>query len=307
MNATGEKLAYVSEAHQPPEPSVVTHKKTSSLRRGFNMLMAGLLASVGSWTEENASAQEPIKLQNNGALVIAGGGDMPAEVHEKFIALAGGEKAKIVVIPTASIDADDPTKTVSDFWTANYRMELVKVLHTRDRAIADTDEFAAPLKDATGVWISGGKQTRLTEVYLGTKVEQELHNVRGRGGVLGGTSAGAAVMSSVMIEGGNPVPKLGKGFGFFRGKNVVDQHFLRREREPRMLNALSAYPDHSGFGVDESTALVIEKHGMCVVGKGMVSCYTPNKKDRSVQQFSHGQQILLPEADMLVASPMAER
>ncbi len=160
-----------------------------------------------------------------GALVICGGGGLPESVRREFVRLAGGPKAKIVVIPTASSDADGPAAEVAEFLEPWNKMGAASVvlLHTRSRAKADDPAFSRPLEDATGVWFSGGDQSRVTEVYLGTAVERALHAVLGRGGVIGGTSAGAAIMSRVMITGGREKATVGTGFGFLPG-TVVDQH-----------------------------------------------------------------------------------
>src|SRR5207302_6337873 len=105
----------------------------------------------------------------------------------------------------------------------------VTLLHTRSRATANDASFCQPLAEATGVWLGGGDQSKLVSAYRGTAVESELHKLLRRGGVIGGTSAGAAVMSGPMIAGGNMPARLGQGFGFLPG-GIVDQHFLRRNR-----------------------------------------------------------------------------
>jgi len=101
------------------------------------------------------------------------------------------------------------------------------VLHTRSRDKANTTEFVAPLRHATAVWFEGGQQSRLAAAYVGTEVERELYAMSDRGGVIGGTSAGAAIMSRVMVEGGNPEPRMGTGLDLLPG-TIVDQHFLVR-------------------------------------------------------------------------------
>ena len=108
---------------------------------------------------------------------------------------------------------------------------------------ANDAEFVRPLAEATGVWFGGGDQVVLTEAYLGTEVERQLEGaVLARGGVIGGTSAGAAVMTRVMIAGGRTKADVGEGFDFLPGA-VVDQHFLKRNRIERLLGVLSAPPE----------------------------------------------------------------
>jgi cyanophycinase len=208
---------------------------------------------------------------DRGALVICGGGGLPESVGREFLTLAGGPKARIVVIPTASAYADGPASVRAEFlepWSKRGVASVV-LLHTRSRARADEPEFARPLEDATGVWFGGGDQSRVTEVYLGTAVERALRGVLERGGVIGGTSAGAAIMSRVMITGGQGQATVGTGFGFLPGA-VVDQHALRRNRINRLLGVLAEHPDLTGVAVDEATALVVRKGRWRVVGDAYV-------------------------------------
>ena len=214
-----------------------------------------------------ARGDEPAR---KGALVIVGGGGMPDAVRDRFVALAGGKAARLVVIPTASAAADEPAEAEGFLqpWR-KYEPTSLARLHTRARAEADDPAFARALDGATGVWFSGGDQSRLTAAYLDTATHRALRAVLDRGGVVGGTSAGAAVMSDVMIEGGNPKAQVGRGFGFV-AHAVVDQHFLRRDRMTRLLGVLADRPDLVGFGIDEATALVVEGDRWSVLGRSYV-------------------------------------
>ena len=129
-------------------------------------------------------------------------------------------------------------------------------LHTRSRDEANDPEFCRPLADATGVWIGGGKQLALTNAYLGTEVERQLKALLDRGGVIGGTSAGAAVMTRVMIASGRTEAVLSRGFDLLPGA-VIDQHFLKRNCARRLLGVVASHRDLIGFGIDEGTTLVI--------------------------------------------------
>src|SRR5206468_403756 len=134
-----------------------------------------------------------------------------------FLKLAGGDKAKLVIIPTASAGADgDEADKVLAPWKALKPASAV-VLHTRDRKTADDAKFLQPLREATGVWFGGGSQDRIADAYVGTGVERELHALLGRGGVVGGTSAGAAVLSRLMIVGGTREAKTARGFDLLPG------------------------------------------------------------------------------------------
>lgn len=210
-----------------------------------------------------------------GTLVIAGGGKLPGAVRDEFVKRAGGPgKAKIVVVPTASQDAGKPEEAEA-FLAAwrKYEPASLTLLHKPDPA------GLKPLAEATGVWLSGGDQSRLTEAYKGTPVEAELHALLKRGGVIGGTSAGAAVLSDPMITGGNPVAEVGPGFGFLPGI-VVDQHFTQRNRLPRLQGVLDKYPGFAGLGIDESTAVVVSGRGIRVLGEGTVTACWAKSADR---------------------------
>ncbi len=215
---------------------------------------------------------EPIE-RINGSLVIGGGGGMPEAVWERFMELAGGEDAHLVIIPTATARADDldPDEYLADWRERN--PASVVILHTRLPEKANDPQFVASLKQATGVWFGGGSQSRIAEAYLGTLVEKELYGVLERGGVIGGSSAGAAIQSRVMIAGGNPVARVERGFGFLPGA-VIDQHFLARERQERLKGVLKDRPDLVGFGIDEGTALIVYRgRRLDVIGKSCVTAY----------------------------------
>lgn len=201
---------------------------------------------------------EPIpKLR--GSLFLHGGGLVTTEHREKFLSLAGGKAAKIVVIPTA--DYDDAVKEYQIRKWNEYSPASVTILHAENREQALAPEFCAPLKSATGVWITGGRQTRLADAYLDTPMEAALQEVIRRGGVVGGTSAGAAITTKVMIVRGEER----RGFDLLPGA-VVDQHFVKRNREERLRNILAAHPTLVGLGVDEDTALVVQGRTLSVVG-----------------------------------------
>ena len=215
---------------------------------------------------------QPLK----GALVIVGGGGTPDAAYAAFVLLAGGQKGKLVVIPTASGAADtSPAEKAAEAWQKR-GIGTVQALHTRSREKADDADFVKPIQEATAVWFGGGDQTKLAEAYGGTRVETELHRLLERGGVIGGTSAGAAIMSRLMIAGGTAVPRLGKGLGLLPN-GVIDQHFLKRNRPDRLLDVLHKNPGWFGLGIDEGTAVVVQGRGMTVMGASYaVACLAGN-------------------------------
>ena len=242
-----------------------------------------------------AWGDEPTK--KTGALVIVGGGGMPDPIRDRFVTLAGGKgAAKIVVIPTASALADDKAEEAGYLtpWR-RYEPASLTFLHTRSRDRANEPGFAKAIDEATAVWFSGGDQSKLTAAYLDTEVDRAIRRLLARGGVVGGTSAGAAVMSALMIEGGDPQAAVGRGFGF-ETRAVVDQHFLARSRINRLLGVLADHPNLIGLGIDEGTALVIEGDRWSVVGKSYVlACEVgPDGKPTRFASFSDGDHGTFP-------------
>ena len=215
-----------------------------------------------------------------GTLIIVGGGNLPELVHKRFLVLAGGANAKLVVIPTANSKADQVEQLKNYRWWMGQPVSSVTFLHTRSRDQANDPNFVKAITEATAVWFSGGDQSLLTAAYQGTAVERELHKLLERGGVIGGTSAGAAVMSSVMITGGNPHAEIGRGFGFLAGV-VVDQHFQNRNRKDRLLEVLAKNPDCFGLGIDEETAVVVNGPTFTVLGQQKVLLCAPANKHLS--------------------------
>ena len=230
----------------------------------------------------SALAQSPLPpvVEVPGPLVIVGGGGMPDDVRKAFFDLAGKEKAKIVVVPTASVDSGDPMKVDSflEGWK-KLNPENVSLLHAKSQEQANDIAFLKPLSDATAVWFSGGDQSRITERYLGTKFETELKKLHTRGGVIGGTSAGAAIVSGIMITGGKDTATTGKGFDLLPGF-VVDQHFVKRDRKDRLIGVLDHNPGYVGLGIDEATAAVVTGRTIKAVGNSTLTVIISPGADR---------------------------
>lgn len=217
-----------------------------------------------------------------GSLVLVGGGAVGGDVKRRFLELAGGPQAHLVVIPSAS-DLPEAVPEAREFWEEE-GVE-VTVLHTTSRDEADRPDFYRPLRSATGVWIGGGDQTRFMAIYGGTGVERELVALYRRGRVIGGTSAGASLASRVMVAGDGE----GRGLGLL-DRVIVDQHFDTRERLPRLRNVLENHPDHIGLGLDEDTGVVIQSAKLTVVGEKTVSVC---RVGSGPQVFHRGEQVCL--------------
>lgn len=202
-----------------------------------------------------------------GALFIHGGKTLTSGMVREFRTLAGGGEARLVVIPTAAMPFEAPMREALLAEWKGRGFDNVTVLHTRFRDEADSAVFVEPLLEATAVWMSGGQQYRLAESYGGTAVERELHALLERGGVIGGSSAGAAIMSADMIQGGTGTPQMGVGLGLIEGV-IIDQHFTERQRQGRLWKAVDAHRGQLGLGIDEGTAVVVRGRLMSVMGAG---------------------------------------
>lgn len=252
-------------------------------RGGWAWVVLSLLltgpASAGDATDltENPLGLPEAAVSQGGSLVIGGGGDLPDEVYDEFVRLAGGSRARIVLIPSA-YPYGDPDIVRSRFsgWR-NYDLQSFDFLDTDSRDEAEDPDFCDVLAEATGVWIPGGYQGRVMGLYGGTPVETAIRRVLERGGVVGGTSAGAAVISQVMIRYGSTTQaEVDSGLGLLR-RAVVDQHFSQRGRHGRLLNVLEDHPRLIGVGVDECTALVVQRNQLRVLGESNVTLYVPSK------------------------------
>lgn len=213
-----------------------------------------------------------------GALVVAGGGELSRDIYARFLSLAGGKGARIVLIPTAGAEYGSHDAWVALEALRDVGAERIEILHTRNRRIADLEAFVGPLREANGVWISGGRQYRLVDTYLGTRTHQELNALLARGGVIGGNSAGASSMASYLLRGSQETNEVvvdhdrNEGFGFLRGV-ALDQHLLARGREDDLLGVVKDRPELLGIGLDEGTALVVAGDVASVMGRGRVAIY----------------------------------
>ena len=226
----------------------------------------------------------PLPRVESGSLVIVGGGGMPEDVTKKFIELAGGPDAPIVVLPIAgepSSRGDQNSEKKGGGETRlfeRYGAKHVTSLRARTRAEVESPEFTAALKEAKGVWFGGGRQWRFVDAYMGTQAEALLHDVLRRGGVIGGSSAGASIQSQYMPR-GSPLGNTDvmadgyeRGLGFLPGA-AVDQHFTQRRRQPDMTGIMRRYPKLLGIGIDEATAIVVTGSQAEVVGRNNVQFY----------------------------------
>ncbi len=257
-----------------------------------------------------------------GTLVIVGGGPTAnTGIMEKFIELAGGPEAKIVVVPTAGGNKT-PTGEIKVYKEeevlASWKkrgVKNVRMLHTHDPKVADTEAFAAPLREANAVWFDGGRQWNIVDSYMNTLTYREFHNVLARGGVIGGSSAGATIQGDYLVRGAiagpdimmTPEKEHERGFNFLR-RSAIDQHLNTRNRWDDLIPVIKKYPNLLGIGLSEGTALVVQGDRFEVIGAWKVAihdntrAYQPwekpyfvlaagdvyNMKTRQIEKYGNG-------------------
>lgn len=228
--------------------------------------------------------------QTKGKLVIVGG-VQTTEIVKKFVELAGGSEAKIIIIPNAG---SDPVESSEE-----QKKEFAELGGLSDyliftRETADEKANLDKMDWANAVFFLGGDQSDLTRDMLGTKLLSKVFDIYNNGGVVGGSSAGAAVMSEVMITGNELINKdstrnfitiqkgnveVKTGFGFLKTV-IIDQHFLKRKRHNRTISTLIEHPNLIGVAIDESTAIIVYPDDTFeVLGSNQVLVYDPTNSD----------------------------
>jgi cyanophycinase len=261
--------------------STTRKRRTIELKPGsLQDLTALRRASIARAEPPFPPKQAAVPNVPSGSLVIIGGGGAPPDVMKKFIDLAGGPDELIVVLPQANPDPIPKDLRVAMFQKAGAKN--VEVLHGRQPEEIDSPENLALLKKAKAIWFDGGRQWRFVDSFEGTKVLDLIRDVLKRGGVIGGSSAGASIQAEYMVR-GSPLGNLEmmaegyeRGLGFLPGV-AVDQHFTQRKRFDDMTALMKAYPQLLGIGIDESTAIVVTCSTAEVMGKGHVHFYDRNK------------------------------
>ncbi len=227
-----------------------------------------------------------VAFAQKGALVVVGGGNTGADIVSPTLALAGGRDAIVAVLPQSSAEPDAGDASVA-MWREAGAREAAKVSFD-DRALA-----AAALRRATLIWVPGGDQNRFMKAIAGTGLAEVIGERYKAGAIVGGTSAGAAVMSAVMITGDADLQSItaGKtitasGLGLWP-EAIVDQHFLKRQRDNRLIAAVLDQRTLVGVGIDESTAVIVRDGAFSVIGKSAVVVIDP--RDADIDRTPQGQ------------------
>lgn len=211
-------------------------------------------------------------------IIIGGGGDK--HITEEFKKLAGGDSAKLVIIPTALPDSylqkDSAFHEIKKYFEEKGFHDIT-IVHTRDSFQANEDAFIAPIKRATALYFWGGRQWRIADGFLNTKAHKEMFNLLDRGGVIAGSSAGATIQGSYLARGDSKNNQIMMGdhevgLGFITNI-AIDQHVLARNRQFDMFEILKNRPELLGIGIDEKTAIIVKGDTLEVMGKSYVLIY----------------------------------
>jgi cyanophycinase len=261
--------------------------------------------TFAAWLVFSLSAQTNEYGPEKGSLVIQGGGSAEGTgIYETFVNLAGGPDAKIIIIPTAGGNRTKDGKLVvyeeEKVVTPWKKLGLTNVhmLHTADPKVADTEAFAATLRDAKGVWFNGGRQWNCVDSYANTLTLREFRDVLNRGGVIGGSSAGATIQGDYLVRGAvagseivmTPEPEHQHGFAFLR-RSAIDQHINTRNRWDDIIPVIQKYPNLLGIGLSEGTAIVVTGDRFRVIGKWKVAIHD---NTRSYEPWEKPYYVLSP-------------
>ena len=247
-----------------------------------------LLVAVGSFVHvagQGAASTEygPPK----GTLLIVGGGSLAGTgIQEKFVELAGGPDRKFVIVPTAGGNRNREGGVVQYTEEEVVRpwvrlgLKHVRMLHTHDPKVADTEAFVKDLREADAVWFNGGRQWNIVDSYAGTLTYRELHKVLERGGVIGGSSAGATIQGEYLVRGDTSGPNVmmtaelthQEAFKFLR-RSAIDQHINARGRWDDLVPVIQKFPNLLGIGLSEGTAIIVRGDGFEVMGTWKVAVH----------------------------------
>jgi cyanophycinase len=249
-------------------------------RRAALLLCCTLLAAAGP----------------RGTLVIVGGHGTTPDILEAFLQGAGGRGGTVGIVTTSTSDPEGELKD----WKPDLEragMEMV-ALDVRRREQASDPAVLAEAERCTGYWFSGGDQSRVGDAIVGTPLHKLLLKRYDQGAAVGGTSAGAAIMSRIMLtgddrEGRESLRFMGKdayatreGMGFLPEGVIIDQHFVKRNRQNRLFSVVMTFPDHFAIGVDETTALVVRDGRAKVLGESGAMVFDPARMTRKGGGFT---------------------
>ena len=225
-------------------------------------------------------AQLPPPIVPKGTLVIVGGGGMTPAISKRFIEAGGGEQGHFVVLPIAM--PDPIFAPVEAQFLKRLGAKNVTVIPYREQKDLEDPKVRAVFEKATGIWFGGGRQWHFVDAYEGTQLPAWFRGVLDRGGVIGGSSAGATIQGDYLVRGAPAGPQImmcegyERGLGFLPGV-AIDQHFSARKRFKDMTALMAEYPQYLGIGLDEATAIIVQGSTAEILGKGQVHFYDRKK------------------------------
>jgi cyanophycinase len=261
----------------------------SCIRRAFALLgVAAPACLFAQKASTNSTKVGPAR----GTVIVVGGGAMGPEIYNTFIQAAGGPNALIIIVPTAGGDSVYTQDYQGKRGWMNAGAKHLYVLHTTDRKLADTDSFVAMVNKAGGVWFDGGRQFHLVDSYAGTKTEKAFNDLLARGGVIGGSSAGASILGDFLVRGAPSnnnfimdYPGYEKGFAYLRGVGI-DQHVVARERLADLADSIvPRHPDLLAISEDEGTAWVVKGDTARIIGRDKAFVYNGKDKNDAGKPF----------------------
>lgn len=277
MRALGEgKVALLMARSPTREP------RTLALQSGrpvdYNEMRR---AALGRAQSPYPPKEVPTPEVPKGTLIIVGGGGMPADISRRFVELGGGANGTFVVLPISNPDPLQPRDMGDGFLRRNGAKNIHVIKDREQKALEDPKNLEI-LKKATAVWFGGGRQWRFVDAYEGTKIHDLFRDVLRRGGVIGGSSAGATIQGDYLCRGAPGGPNniicegYERGLGFLPGV-AIDQHFTQRNRLKDMVLLMKTYPQFLGIGLDEATAILVQGHVAEVMGTNQVHFYDRRK------------------------------
>ncbi len=258
------------------------------MRKDYYIIIVLILLLTSSCSPVPAGKVTTRSTHPSGKLFIIGGGDRPASMVQKMIQASGiYEEGYAIVLPMSS-SIPDTSAYYGMLQFQKLGIENIAAFNFADNTTTTVKQKLDSLRNAALIYITGGVQSRFMKAVRNTPgLKPAIEKAYANGALIAGTSAGAAVMSEIMITGeqkkypeytstfyhleANNIDTA-KGIGLITGV-IIDQHFVTRARNNRLLTAVMEFPDHIGIGIDESTAIIVADDSVKVVGKSQVLVY----------------------------------
>jgi len=249
-----------------------------------------LLLTVAVLTNVALAQRSPITVKKSdtrhgpekGSLIIIGGNvGSQRDIWDKFTELAGGKDKAVVLVVTAAVgDSAAFDQKDVDQVKKQTGIKNVTLLHTSDLKEANSEKFIARIQKATAVYFEGGRQWRIADSYLNTLTHQAFKDLLDRGGVIAGSSAGASILGSFLWRGDTKGAQIligdhTQGLGFLKN-SAIDQHILVRNRQFALVDFIRKAPEFIGIGLNEATAVLVQRDTLQVLGKSYAAIYDYN-------------------------------